>query len=158
MLNLLGEHICRLDDKGRMLFPSKLKKQLEQVIHHGLVMNRDIFSKCLVLYPKPEWDKVQQEMSKLSRYSKKHQKFQRIFMNGATTLELDLQGRINLPFVLLPHAEIDLKKNNEVVLVASNEKIEMWSRENYTKEVTGAEEDIEALAEEVRKDIEKNNS
>ena len=67
MLNLLGEHPCRIDAKGRLMFPAKLRKQLDGVMHHGLVVNRDIFEGCLVLYPKPEWDKVNAEMARLSR-------------------------------------------------------------------------------------------
>ena len=73
MLNLLGEHICRIDAKGRLMFPAKLRRQLDKVLHHGLVINRDIFEGCLVLYPKPEWDKVNTEMTQLSRYNRKHQ-------------------------------------------------------------------------------------
>ena len=52
-------------------------------------MNRDIFEDYLVLYPKPEWDKVNAEMARLSRYNKKHQLFQRKFMKGATHVDLD---------------------------------------------------------------------
>ena len=66
MLNLLGEYHCKVDAKGRLLFPARLKKQLENVLHHGLVVNRDIFTQCLIVYPKPEWDIVNEEMSKLS--------------------------------------------------------------------------------------------
>mgnify|MGYP000259177719 CR=1 FL=1 len=47
MLNLLGEHTCRIDAKGRLMFPARLRRQLEKVLHHGLVINRDIFEKCL---------------------------------------------------------------------------------------------------------------
>ena len=48
---LPGEHPCRIDAKGRLMFPAKLRKQLDGVIHHGFVVNRDIFEDCLVLYP-----------------------------------------------------------------------------------------------------------
>ena len=51
MLNLLGEHPCRIDAKGRLMFPAKLRKQLDGVMHHGLVVNRDIFEGCLLLFP-----------------------------------------------------------------------------------------------------------
>ena len=43
MLNLLGEYTCKIDAKGRLMFPARLRKQLETVLHNGLVINRDIF-------------------------------------------------------------------------------------------------------------------
>lgn len=155
MLNLLGEHHCRVDLKGRMMFPARFRKQLEQVVHHGLVINRDIFSKSLILYPKPEWDKVNDELSQLSRYSEKHQRFQRKFMRGATLLELDATGRLLIPAALLDYAEIDLKKSNEVIVSGLGEKMEIWSAGNYNKEVLDEDLDFGDLAEEVRKDIER---
>jgi MraZ protein len=155
MLNLLGEHHCKVDPKGRMMFPARLRKQMEQIIAHGLVVNRDIFSKCLVLYPKPEWDKVNEEMSRLSRYNEKHQLFQRKFMKGATLLELDNTGRLLVPSVLLAYAEIDLKKNNEVILTGLGEKMEIWSPANYNREILDDDFDFSSLAEEVRKDIDR---
>ena len=100
MLNLLGEYNCKIDAKGRLMFPARLRKQLSSVLQHGLVINRDIFEGCLVIYPQPEWDKVNREMSSLSRYNKKHQLFQRKFMKGATHVELDGSGRINIPALL----------------------------------------------------------
>ncbi len=72
MLNLLGEYKCKIDVKGRLMFPARLRRQLELILHHGLVVNRDIFEDCLVIYPQPEWDKVNNEMSRLSRYNRKH--------------------------------------------------------------------------------------
>jgi len=158
MLNLLGEYDCKLDAKGRIMFPSKLRKQLEEVIRHGLVVNRDIFQKCLVIYPKPEWDKVNEEMSRLSRYSKKHQLFQRKFMKGATLVELDSTGRMMIPSSIMDHADLDPKKNKELKITGIGERMEIWSKANYESTVLEDDEDFdfEALAEEVRKDIDNN--
>ena len=108
MLNLLGEHICRIDAKGRLMFPAKLRRQLDKVLHHGLVINRDIFEGCLVLYPKPEWGKVNTEMTQLSRYNRKHELFQRKIMKGATIVNLDASARLNVPAALLEYASIEL--------------------------------------------------
>ncbi|MCC6599640.1 MAG: division/cell wall cluster transcriptional repressor MraZ [Crocinitomicaceae bacterium] len=155
MLNLLGEHHCKVDLKGRMMFPARFRKQLENLIHHGLVINRDIFSRCLVLYPKPEWDKVNEEMSRLSRYNQKHQLFQRKFMKGATLVELDTAGRLLIPSILLEYAEVDLKRNNELILTGLGEKMDVWSSANYRKEILDEDFDFGALAEEVRKDIDQ---
>jgi MraZ protein len=156
MLNLLGEHHCKLDPKGRMMFPAKLRKLMETEIHHGLVINRDIFSKCLVLYTKSAWDEVMLEMKRLSRYDEDHQLFLQKFMKGATHLELDDTGRISIPTVLLPFAEVDLKQNNEVVLTGVMDRMKLWSKDNYVKHVLNDDDgiDIRQLAKKVGKDIE----
>ncbi|MDE0870522.1 MAG: division/cell wall cluster transcriptional repressor MraZ [Flavobacteriales bacterium] len=156
MLNLLGEYTCKIDAKGRLMFPARLRKQLDGVLHHGLVVNRDIFEGCLVIYPQPEWDKVNREMSRLSRYNRKHQLFQRKFMKGSTHVELDGSGRINLPALLMEHAGIHVKKDNEVIVSGLGEKIEVWSKASYSKSVLDDAEDFDFgdLAEDVRQDLE----
>ena len=98
-----------MDAKGRVMFPAKLRKQLEKELPYGLVINRDIFEKCLVLYPKPEWDKVNTEMGRLSRYDRKHQVFQRKFMMGAARIDLDSVGRMVIPAILMEFSGIDPK-------------------------------------------------
>ncbi len=160
MLNLLGEHTCRIDAKGRLMFPARLRRQLEKVIHHGLVINRDIFEDCLVLYPKPEWDKVNGEMTQLSRYNKKHQLFQRKFMKGATLVDLDASGRLNIPTALLEYAGIDLSKGNEIIVSGLGEKVEIWAVDAYEKQVLGEDDafDFGSLAEDVRRDIESGSA
>ena len=159
MLNLLGEYNCKIDAKGRLMFPARLRKQLNSVLQHGLVVNRDIFEECLVIYPQPEWDKVNREMSRLSRYNKKHQLFQRKFMKGATHVELDGAGRMNIPALLLEHAGIELPNDNEIIVSGLGEKIEVWSKTRYDLNVLDDEEDFDfgSLAEDVRKDIEPSN-
>lgn len=155
MLNLLGEYGCKVDAKGRLMFPAKLRKQLEQVLHHGMVLNRDIFEACLVMYPKPEWDRVNQEMSRLSRYNRKHQSFQRKFMKGATLVELDTTGRLLIPSALLNYAGIVPSEDNEIVVTGVLEKIEIWSAKRYEEQVLADDDDdFSDLADEVRKQIE----
>ena len=158
MLNLLGEHKCKIDAKGRLMFPARLRRQLENIIHHGLVINRDIFENCLVLYPKPEWDKVNGEMTQLSRYNRKHQVFQRKFMKGATLVDLDSSGRLNVPTALLDYVGIDLSKSNEIIVSGLGEKVEIWTVEAYQTQVLNDEDDFDFgnLAEDVRKDIDPN--
>ncbi len=154
MLNLLGEHRCKVDSKGRLMFPAKLRKQLEETMRHGLVINRDIFEKCLVLYPKPEWDRVNAEMSRLSRYNREHQLFQRKFMMGASGVELDKTGRLLIPSILMEFAGIEAGDKNDIIISGLGEKIEIWSLENYNKQFMSDESDFASLAEKVRKDIE----
>jgi MraZ protein len=153
MLKLLGEYPCKLDNKGRLLFPSKLKKALEQVVHNGLVMNRDIYTKCLVLYPQPTWERISADLDKMNQYSKQHLEFVRYFLNGATELELDSAGRLLIPGHLLDYAGIDLKKNNDLVLCGLGQKMELWSKAVREEKFTNPDFDFAKLAEEVQKEI-----
>ncbi len=154
MLQLSGEYECKVDAKGRMMFPSRLRKQLEEVLHFGLMLNRDLFEKCLVLYPKPEWDRVNQEMSRLSRYDREHMEFRRRFINGATLLELDSAGRLLIPAALLNYAEIDLKKSNDLIVSGLGEVIEIWSKQSRENMLSNPS-DLNALTSKVRKDIDR---
>lgn len=144
MVQLLGEFDCKLDTKGRMMVPSSLKKQLPNVDHEGLVINRG-FEKHLVIYPKKVWQGIVEELSKLNQYEKKTREFIRFFTRGATELTLDVSGRVNLPKSLLEFAGIE----GEVVLVCQFDKIELWSKAAYDNLLDSEPEDFANLAEEV---------
>lgn len=150
MLKLLGEYPCKLDNKGRLLFPAKLRKSLEEVIHQGLVINRDIYTKCLVIYPQPTWEKMAAKLDRMNPNNRKHADFIRHFLNGATELELDAVGRLNIPSHLLQYAEVDLKKNNELVLCGVGQKMELWNKETREKKFSDPDFDFGALADEVQ--------
>jgi MraZ protein len=107
----------------------------------------------LVLYPKPEWDRIQKDFARLNRYKKSHLEFMRRFLNGATSLELDAAGRLSLPASLMAYAEIDLKKSNELVLVGALEKMELWSSANHKQSVTENDAGFADLADEVQRDL-----
>lgn len=154
MFSILGVHNCKIDSKGRLMFPAKLRKELESVLHEGLVLNRDIFERCLVLYPKAEWDIVVEEMKKLSRKNRKHQKYMRLFLMNATKVELDSSGRFLIPSLLLDIADIDpKKKKTEVIVSGMDSKIEIWSAEKYNKLMEDDYDELGDLAEDIDKEM-----
>lgn len=144
MLNLLGEYDCKVDVKGRLLLPSGLKKQLSDFSHEGFVVNRNIFYPCLDVYPMSEWNKVSEKLSKLNRFVKKEALFIRKFLNGATPVFPDTNGRLNLPVVLAKYAEL----SKDVKVLGNNDRIEIWDKALYEK-MLNEEIDFAALAEEV---------
>jgi MraZ protein len=148
MLNLYGAYPCKLDNKGRVPFPAKLRKQLDEVIHHGLMCNKDVFKPCLVLYPKAAWDKVYEDMSKLNPYIREEAAFKRRFMGAVTRMDPDSVGRIVLTPLMLEGIRVDLKQSNEVLFVGNWETIEVWNPELYKKEMNGEneEDDIETMS------------
>lgn len=144
MLNLLGEYDCKLDAKGRLMMPSGLKKQLQDVVREGFVVNRDLFEKCLVLYPMSEWKRVSEEIGSLNRFVRKNVLFIRRFNNGATQVDLDSNGRILVPAALSDYAEMA----KELKVVGNGDRIELWSKNNY-EAMLSEEIDMSSLSEEV---------
>mgnify|MGYP001594574421 CR=1 FL=1 len=127
MLNLLGSFECRIDPKGRLMLPSYLKKQLEAIIEDGFIIKKNVFSKALELFPKNEWEIVARDLAKLNKYQKETQDFKRKFTAGFRMIEADNVGRILIPKELLVYAEI----KKDLVLVADENRIEIWARDNY---------------------------
>lgn len=144
MLNLLGEYDCKLDAKGRLMMPSGLRKQLQDVAHEGFVVNRDMFSKCLILYPMQEWKSVTAHINKLNRFVAKNVLFIRKFNNGATPVEMDALGRLLIPAHLSEYA--DLQK--ELKVTGNGDRIEIWSKSAY-QAMLDEDIDMARLSEEV---------
>jgi MraZ protein len=131
-----------------MMLPKGLQKQLGKSLNKGFVVNRDIFSKALVIYPWKVWEQQNAEVNKLNRFVKKNVLFIRKFNSGATRIELDGQGRILIPAALMAYAET----KKEVKLNALNDRIELWSKKNY-EQMLKDDIDMGALAEEVMGDV-----
>lgn len=145
MFNLLGEYDCKLDPKSRLMLPVDLRKQLgDQLAKEGFVLNRDIFEKCLVLYPLSEWKKVSAQVSGLNRFVKDNATFIRRFNNGATPIELDSAGRILLSKPLAEYASLD----KDVKVIGNGERIELWDKATYEK-MMNEDIDFGSLSEKV---------
>ncbi|TWR29299.1 division/cell wall cluster transcriptional repressor MraZ [Mucilaginibacter pallidiroseus] len=142
MSYLTGEFECKLDAKGRMMIPAGLKKQLPEADNEGLVINRGL-EKYLVIYTKKEWDKKLDELSKLNEYDRNSIKFVRYFTAGATNLQPDTAGRVNLPKNLLDYAGI----TGDVVLTCMLNKIEVWDKAAHQEMINNEPENFAELAE-----------
>ncbi len=144
MSNLVGEYECKLDTKGRFLFPAGLKRQLDPAALESFMLNRG-FENCLTLYPLNEWDKLSARLRKLNLFVAKNREFMRKFHNGATPVKLDNNGRVLLPKNLMKDAGLQ----KELVLFAYADRIELWDKATYKNMISQAGDDFAALAEEV---------
>jgi MraZ protein len=144
MAGLLGEHICKLDNKGRMKLPATLKGQISPEIKGRFVINRG-FEKCLTLYPWDEWEKESGRVNKLNTMRRKAREFARYFFRGATELTLDGADRLLLPKLLQEYAGLD----KEVLLTARNNVIELWNKEVYEDLMAMDSDGYADLADEV---------
>ena len=119
---LMGEYHHNIDDKSRLIIPSKFRNELgdKVVITRGL-------DKCISAYSYDEWQKLVAKLQKLSFTKKDARVFSRIFLSGAVECEFDKQGRINITSPLSDYANI----NKECVIIGVNERIEIWAKESY---------------------------
>lgn len=145
-ITLEGSMECRLDSKGRVLFPAVFKEQLAAVIDNGFVLKRSMQRKCIELYPSPEWAKMKKGLSKLNRFNRKHNDFIRIFMAGVRQVSLDGTGRLQIPKDLTNYAGLE----GDIVLASTAGIIEIWNKSKYEAALGEyKEEEIGTLAEEV---------
>ncbi len=144
MAGLVGEYEVKLDAKGRFMMPSDLRKQLPPANQRDFMLNKG-FEDCLTLFPIMEWDKISQKLSKLNLFKPKNRMFYRLFHQGAKKVSLDKAGRIHIP---VAHMErIGLK--NEAMLIAYNDRIEIWDKSKYFEMIEGSMADFADLADEV---------
>lgn len=144
MPQYLGEYECKIDAKGRLSLPASLRKQIPDEAGDRLVVNRG-FDKCLVLYTRQEWQKETDKLNGLNSFNKRDRMFIRLFNNGATEIQVDNAARVLIPRKLLEYAEIE----NDAVLFAYGNKIEIWSPKNYDEQLNIDPDDFSTLAEEV---------
>lgn len=144
MINLLGEYEATLDNKGRFLLPGSLKKQLPEG-ETRLVISRGI-EKCLTLYPMASWEPIVARIRQLNDFDPKVREFKRLFLGGATEVELDSAGRLLLPQQLKQFAGLD----KDIVLAADLDKINIWDASKYKQFFEDfSAEDFSNLAAEV---------
>lgn len=123
---LSGEYECKLDPKGRLVLPAKIKANLPEASGNQVVLTRG-FEPCLVLYPKQEWKTIYDRVAALNEFNEEYRQFQRNFFRGNTEIELDNTGRFVLPRTMQRYADIE----KEVIIVGLGNRVEIWNPERY---------------------------
>lgn len=131
----MGEYNHTIDAKGRLIIPSRFRELLgeEFVLTRGL-------DGCLSIYPMDEWVAFEEKLRALPLTNKDARTFSRFFVAGATTCQLDKQGRILVPQTLRQFAGLD----KDVVLTDLN-RIEVWSKEKWSENCNY--DDMDSIAE-----------
>ena len=145
MINLIGTYECTVDNKGRIMIPAQLKKQLDGFTKEPFILKRSVFQNCLELFPYSEWKLMMDKVNKLNRFVKKNNDFIRMYTAGVKSIDLDSNGRLLVPKVLIAISK--LTKN--VVLSSSINIIEIWDKDEYEKSINDPKVDFAKLTEEV---------
>src|SRR6266516_389746 len=136
---LLGAHEHTIDDKNRLTLPAKFR----QAFADGLVVTRGLDG-CLYAFRREDWDRlVESRLAALDPLRPEGRRLQRHFFSGASETELDKQGRVMVPRELMEHAGL----GREVVIAGVNDRLEIWDRAAWRKELAEVEGSAEDVAE-----------
>lgn len=148
MPGLVGEYEVKLDNKGRFMFPAHLRKQLSPTAQENFMLNKG-FEDCLTLFPMNEWETLSASLSKLNLFVPKNRMFYRLFHQGAKNISLDGAGRVLIPNHLMDRVGL----SKEAMLIAYNDRIEIWDKSKYLELIEGNMVDFADLANEVMGDL-----
>ena len=137
-----SEYTGKLDAKGRLVLPAKMKGNLPEATSNELFM-REGFEPCLELYPLIEYKKIYSKIAGLNEFNAEYRKLQRNFFRGSTTVELDTAGRLLIPKSMLQYASLD----KEIVVVGMGNRMEIWNPEEYEKFLIKDPQELSELAE-----------
>ena len=130
MIKFVGEYTVKMDDKGRLIFPSQFKSLLAQGGDSRFVVKKDLFSNCLEMFTYEEWSRESELVkSRLNFFNREHSAFWREYMRDRAFVEPDEKlGRISIPKRLLDEIGVD----REVVFTGNDHKIEIWAKDNFS--------------------------
>jgi len=121
-----GSDYLNLDIKGRLAVPTRHRDVLLERCGGHLVITADPDG-CLLIYPLPEWEVIQQKLDSLSNLDPRVRDLQRRLVGFAMDTQMDAAGRLLVSPALRRRAQLD--KN--VVLVGQGKKFELWNQESW---------------------------
>ena len=137
----IGKYYYKLQTSGRISLPKEFRKDVDKwVITRGL-------DGCLFIF---QAERFQQELEQLATRSftkKAHRDLIRIMSNEAKEAEVDSNGRVNLPDYLIQFAKL----REQIVIVGSFNRIEIWDQEQYHQYISQLENQAETIAESIEK-------
>ncbi len=137
-----SEYTGKLDAKGRLVLPARMKANLPVTSANELFM-REGFEPCLELYPLLEYKKIYSKIVGLNEFNAENRKLQRNFFRGSIAVELDSAGRLLIPKTMLVYAGLD----KEIVVVGMGNRMEIWNPKEYDKYLIKDPQELSDLAE-----------
>lgn len=135
---LMGEYHHSLDDKKRLIIPSKLREDLGDYV----IVTRGL-EDCLFIYSQSAWNDIVNKLKTLPFTKKDARSFTRLFLSGATVCEFDKQGRITLKEPHTNYASLI----KDCVIVGVNDRLEIWSKTNWDNYFSNNKESMSDVAD-----------
>jgi len=143
-MRFLGNIEAKLDVKGRAFLPATFRKILQTGGEESLVLRKDVFQPCLVLYPESVWNEQMDAMrQRLNRWNKQHQQVYRQFVSEVELISLDGNGRFLIPKRYQRMAAIE----QDIKFVGMGDTIEIWGIQKAEEQQMLPEEFTKSLEE-----------
>ena len=137
-----SEHECKLDAKGRLVLPSRLKSVLPEASKKSIIIRKG-FEPNLIVYPLHEFQNIYTRISSLNEFSSEQRKLKRNLFSSISQVDLDSNGRFLLPKSMIFHTRLE----KDVILVGMGNVIELWSPDNYKKYLINDANEFSKLAQ-----------
>lgn len=122
-----GINRINLDAKGRLAIPTRYRERLQEYCASELVVTVDP-DRCLLIYPLPDWNEIEQRLMKLPTFDESARILQRLLVGHATEVEMDGQGRVLLPTPLREFARLE----KQTVMIGQGARFELWDEVRWT--------------------------
>ena len=140
----IGEYHHTIDEKNRIIIPAKFRGELgkEFIVTRGI-------ENCLFVYSLENWAKITTKLNALPFTKKDARTFNRFFMSGATNVELDKQGRVNVTAPLIDYANIV----KDCVIIGTGDRLEIWAQEAWNDFFNSTKDSMSDIAENLFSEI-----
>lgn len=126
MVSFVDEYERQLDERGRIILPSKLRDDICDTVY----ITQSTSEECLHLYTEEEWTKVAEKVNQLPTATDRNAAaFVRLFFGKATAVSVDKQGRVPISKRLIEFAGL----SKDVVLVGANTRLEIWDSQKWNE-------------------------
>ena len=136
----LGTFTPKLDDKGRLILPSKFRDDLAE----GLVITRGQ-ERCLYVFSEGEFAQMHDRIREAPITSKQGRDYLRVFLSGAHAETPDKQGRVTVPAALRQYASLD----RDLAVIGAGSRAEIWDAEAWQRYLAEQESAFADIEEEV---------
>lgn len=137
---LLGTHTPKLDDKGRVILPSRFRDEFAS----GLVVTRGQ-DRCLYVFSAGEFQEVHEKIKQAPMTSANGRDYLRVFLSGASDEIPDKQGRVTIPATLRDYAGL----SRELVMIGVGNRAEIWDSATWSQYLQSNEQSFSEISEEV---------